>query len=148
MDYLSNGAIYVAALLVLLTIVVFFHELGHFWVARRCGVKVDVFSIGFGSELLGFNDRHGTRWKISAIPLGGYVKMKGQSDTESVAQPEAAAANPEEQTQRQIVRDVLDRVFNGSAAKLVMQALAAGDTSAQELEEIQKLIDTHRKGRR
>ena len=59
-----------------------------------------------------------------------------------------AAANPEEQTQRQIVRDVLDRVFNGSAAKLVMQALAAGDTSAQELEEIQKLIDTHRKGRR
>jgi predicted transcriptional regulator len=59
-----------------------------------------------------------------------------------------AAANPEEQTQRQIVRDVLDRVFNGSAAKLVMQALAAGDASAQELEEIQKLIDTHRKGRR
>jgi predicted transcriptional regulator len=59
-----------------------------------------------------------------------------------------AAAHPEEQTQRQIVRDVLDRVFNGSAAKLVMQALAAGDASAQVLEEIQKLIDTHRKGRR
>ena len=59
-----------------------------------------------------------------------------------------AAANPEEQTQRQIVRDLLERVFEGSAAKLVMQALAASDTSPKELEEIQKLIDTHRKGRR
>jgi predicted transcriptional regulator len=59
-----------------------------------------------------------------------------------------AAASPEEQTQRQIVRDLLDRVFNGSAAKLVVQALAAGDTSPRELEEIQKLIDMHRKGRR
>jgi predicted transcriptional regulator len=59
-----------------------------------------------------------------------------------------AAANPEEQTQRQIVTDLLERVFEGSAAKLVMQALAASDTSPQELEEIQKLIDTHRKGRR
>ena len=59
-----------------------------------------------------------------------------------------AAANPEEQTQRQIVSDLLERVFEGSTAKLVMQALAASDTSATELEEIQKLIDTHRKGRR
>ena len=59
-----------------------------------------------------------------------------------------AAANPEEQTQRQIVSDLLERVFEGSAAKLVMQALAASDTSPKELEEIQKLIDTHRKGRR
>ena len=59
-----------------------------------------------------------------------------------------AAANPEEQTQRQIVTDLLERVFEGSAAKLVMQALAASDTSPKELEEIQKLIDTHRKGRR
>jgi predicted transcriptional regulator len=59
-----------------------------------------------------------------------------------------AAARPEEQTQRQIVRDLVDRVFDGSAAKLVMQALTAGDTSAKELEEIQQLIDTHRKGRR
>ena len=59
-----------------------------------------------------------------------------------------AAANPQEQTQRQIVSDLLERVFEGSAAKLVMQALAASDTSPTELEEIQKLIDTHRKGRR
>ena len=61
--------------LFVLSIVVFFHELGHFLVARWCGVRVLTFSIGFGPELVGFNDRHGTRWKISAIPLGGYVQI-------------------------------------------------------------------------
>jgi regulator of sigma E protease len=69
--------------LFVLTIVVFFHELGHFLVARLCGVRVMVFSVGFGPELLGFNDRHGTRWKISAIPLGGYVKFFGDEDAAS-----------------------------------------------------------------
>jgi regulator of sigma E protease len=62
---------YLVPFLFVLTGVVFCHELGHFWVARRRGVKVLVFSVGFGPELVGFNDRHGTRWKISAIPLGG-----------------------------------------------------------------------------
>jgi regulator of sigma E protease len=69
--------------LFVLTIVVFFHELGHFLVARLSGVRVLVFSVGFGPELLGFNDRHGTRWKISAIPLGGYVKFFGDEDAAS-----------------------------------------------------------------
>lgn len=69
--------------LFVLTIVVFFHELGHFAVARLCGVRVLVFSVGFGPEILGFNDRHGTRWKISAIPLGGYVKFFGDEDAAS-----------------------------------------------------------------
>jgi regulator of sigma E protease len=64
--------------LVLLTVLVFVHEYGHYIVARWCGVRVEVFSIGFGPELLGRNDKHGTRWKLSAIPLGGYVKMFGQ----------------------------------------------------------------------
>jgi regulator of sigma E protease len=64
--------------LVLLTVLVFVHEYGHYIVARWCGVRVEVFSIGFGPELIGRYDRHGTRWKISAIPLGGYVKMFGQ----------------------------------------------------------------------
>ncbi len=76
--------------LFVLTIVVFFHELGHFAIARLFGVRVLVFSIGFGPELLGFNDRHGTRWKISAIPLGGYVKFFGDEDVAS-ATPNAAA---------------------------------------------------------
>jgi regulator of sigma E protease len=69
--------------LFVLTIVVFFHELGHFLVARWCGVRVMVFSVGFGPELIGFNDRRGTRWKISAIPLGGYVKFFGDDDAAS-----------------------------------------------------------------
>ena len=75
---LGHGLIgYIIPFLFVLTIVVFFHELGHFLVARWAGVKVLTFSLGFGPELAGFNDRHGTRWKISAIPLGGYVKFFG-----------------------------------------------------------------------
>lgn len=74
---------YVVPFLFVLTIVVFFHELGHFWVARRAGVKVVAFSVGFGPEIVGFNDRHGTRWKLSAIPLGGYVKFLGDDSAAS-----------------------------------------------------------------
>jgi regulator of sigma E protease len=65
--------------LVALTLLVFIHELGHYMVAKWCNVKVEVFSIGFGPELFGWNDNAGTRWKLSAIPLGGYVKMFGES---------------------------------------------------------------------
>src|ERR1700749_3763332 len=75
---------YVIPFLFVLTIVVFFHELGHFLVARWCGIKVLVFSVGFGPELIGFNDRRGTRWKISAVPLGGYVKFFGDENAASV----------------------------------------------------------------
>jgi regulator of sigma E protease len=64
--------------LLLLTVLVFVHEMGHFLIARWCGVRVEVFSIGFGPELIGFNDRYGTRWRFSAVPLGGYVRMFGQ----------------------------------------------------------------------
>ncbi len=69
--------------LFVLTVVVFFHELGHFWVARRCGVKIDAFSVGFGPEIFGFYDRHGTRWRIAAIPLGGYVRFHGDESAAS-----------------------------------------------------------------
>ena len=69
--------------LVLLTPLVFFHELGHYLVARYFGVKVDVFSIGLGPEIFGWHDRSGTRWKLSWIPLGGYVKMYGDEDVSS-----------------------------------------------------------------
>ena len=78
--------------LFVLTIIVFVHELGHFLVARWCGIKVLVFSVGFGPELIGFNDRHGTRWKISAIPLGGYVKFFGDENVASVPDANAVAA--------------------------------------------------------
>jgi regulator of sigma E protease len=78
-----------------LSVVVFFHELGHFLVARWCGVRVLVFSIGFGPELIGFDDRHGTRWKIAAIPLGGYVKFFGDENAASVPDQAAIAAMSE-----------------------------------------------------
>jgi len=68
---------------VVLTVLVFVHEFGHYFIARRNGVKVEIFSIGFGPELFGWWDRAGTRWKFSTIPLGGYVKMFGDSDASS-----------------------------------------------------------------
>jgi regulator of sigma E protease len=73
----------VLGFLLLITPVVYFHELGHYWVARKAGVVVDVFSIGFGPELFGWTAQTGTRWRISAIPLGGYVKMRGDEDAAS-----------------------------------------------------------------
>lgn len=76
------------------TAVVFAHELGHFLVARWCRIKVDAFSIGFGRELAGFTDRRGTRWRFSAIPLGGYVKFAGDHNAASIPDPEALAAVP------------------------------------------------------
>lgn len=66
-----------------LTIVVFIHELGHYLVGRWCGVGVKAFSIGFGPEVVGWNDRHGTRWKLCAVPLGGYVKFFGDAGAAS-----------------------------------------------------------------
>ncbi|UMY19702.1 RIP metalloprotease RseP [Methylobacterium organophilum] len=77
--------------LIVLTVVVFVHEMGHFLVGRWCGVGVNAFSIGFGPEIAGFNDRRGTRWKLSAIPLGGYVKFVGDANGASVPDAEAVA---------------------------------------------------------
>jgi len=89
--HLLGGGIvgYVFPFIFVLSLVVFFHELGHFLIARWCGVRVVVFSIGFGPEIVGFNDRHGTRWKISAIPLGGFVKFLG--DDNAASTPDNAA---------------------------------------------------------
>ena len=70
---LQNAFTIAAAFIFVLSVVVFFHELGHFLVARWCGVKVKAFSIGFGKEIWGFNDSHGTRWRVAWLPLGGYV---------------------------------------------------------------------------
>lgn len=69
--------------ILVLSVLVFVHEYGHFWVGRRNGVRVSTFSIGFGPELFGWTDAHGTRWKLSAIPLGGYVKFFGDQDVSS-----------------------------------------------------------------
>ncbi len=83
--------------LFVLTIVVFFHELGHFLVARWCGVAVKVFSIGFGPELFGFNDRKGTRWRLALVPLGGYVRFLGDDNEASRTNPQAQASMPPEE---------------------------------------------------
>ena len=82
--------------LIILTVLVFVHEMGHYLVARKNGVKVEVFAIGFGSELFGWTDRLGTRWKICAVPLGGYVKMFGDGDITSSTSLEDANESFEE----------------------------------------------------
>lgn len=83
--------------LIVLTVIVFVHELGHFVVARLCGVKVEVFAIGFGKELFGFTDKTGTRWKICLIPLGGYVKMFGDKNAASMSDEELINSLSEEE---------------------------------------------------
>jgi regulator of sigma E protease len=86
MEILTLIAHNLFSFIVILSIIVFVHEYGHYWVAKKAGVKIDSFSIGFGKEIFGWNDKSGTRWKISLIPLGGYVKMYGD---------EGAASNPD-----------------------------------------------------
>ena len=98
MEFLAVLWDYVLPFLVILTVLVFVHELGHYWVARRCGVRVEVFSVGFGPELLGWTDKADTRWKISAIPLGGYVKMFGEGEMSG----EGEAPRPLTPAERQV----------------------------------------------
>ncbi|HSM19080.1 MAG TPA: site-2 protease family protein, partial [Hyphomicrobiales bacterium] len=92
MEFLSNFSFisdtligYIVPFLFVLTIVVFFHELGHFLVARWCGVTVKTFSVGFGPEITGWTDSKGTRWRLSWIPLGGYVKFLDDEDVTSAS---------------------------------------------------------------
>ena len=87
MDTLFGFLFDLSAFLVVFTAVVFVHEFGHYWVARRCGVKVVVFSIGFGREMFGWTDRAGTRWRLSLVPLGGYVRFFGDADPSSRLSP-------------------------------------------------------------
>ena len=75
---------YLLAFIILISIVVFVHEYGHYYYAKKFGVGVTDFSIGFGKEIIGFNDKHGTRWKLCIIPLGGYVKFYGDSNAASM----------------------------------------------------------------
>lgn len=86
--------------LFVLTVVVFVHEMGHYLVGRWCGIGVKAFSIGFGPELIGFNDRRGTRWKLSAIPLGGYVKFTG--DMNATSTPDASEIDALSEEERKV----------------------------------------------
>ena len=88
--------------LIALSVVVFVHEFGHFYVARRCGVRCEVFSVGFGPELFGYTDRHGTRWKFSVIPLGGYVRMFGEGETMQAVEGGSEADGDAEEQPREL----------------------------------------------
>ncbi|MBM3579530.1 MAG: RIP metalloprotease RseP [Alphaproteobacteria bacterium] len=95
----------------IISLIVFIHEFGHFWVARLCGVQVDEFAIGFGRELFGFTDKKGTRWKICPIPFGGYVKMYG--DKNGASMPDSAALanmSPEERRKSFLGKNVWQRM--------------------------------------
>src|SRR5262245_8734379 len=95
----SGVLVSVLTFLLVLSIVVFVHEFGHFIVARWCGVAVKTFSIGFGREIFGFTDRKGTRWRFAWIPLGGYVKFVDDENAASQPSPEALAQmTPEERS--------------------------------------------------
>jgi regulator of sigma E protease len=96
MEFISDFLTYAVPFLIILTALVFVHEMGHFLIARRNGVRVEIFSIGFGPEIFGWTDRAKTRWKFSLIPLGGYVKMFGDANVASQPSGEKAEMTPEE----------------------------------------------------
>ncbi len=108
MDFLSGfltsaGTLAVGTLLpffAILIVVVFIHELGHYWVGRWCGIGVRAFAVGFGPELFGWTDKHGTRWKLCAIPLGGYVKFVGDVGASSAPNSDELLALPPEDRAR------------------------------------------------
>lgn len=100
----------VVPFLVAVTVLVFFHELGHFLVGRWCGVKVETFSLGFGPELFHVTDRKGTRWRLAALPLGGYVKFYGDANAASVPDSELAQATPEERAGSLFAKSVWQRM--------------------------------------
>ncbi|WP_440697543.1 RIP metalloprotease RseP [Candidatus Pelagibacter sp. HIMB1709] len=116
---------YIVPFLVLILVVVFIHEYGHYYFARKYGVGVTDFSIGFGKELFGWNDKHGTRWKVCAIPLGGYVKFFGDRNVYSQADHEEILEkyNEEERDKLFILKPLYQRVlivFGGPLANFLL----------------------------
>lgn len=91
MEMLANLFHYAWSFALVISVIVFIHEYGHFLAARLCGVKVLTFSIGFGREIIGRTDRHGTRWKLAILPLGGFVKMYGDAGASSTPDTEVLA---------------------------------------------------------
>lgn len=108
---------YIVPFLLVLTLLVFVHEMGHYLVGRWSGIRIVAFSVGFGPELLGFTDKHGTRWKLSAVPLGGYVKFFGDED---------AASSPDYSRLEQLSAEERDRTFLGAKLWKRAATVAAG----------------------
>lgn len=114
------------AFLVTIGVLVFIHEMGHYLVGRWCGVKADKFSIGFGKEIIGWNDKRGTRWKICALPLGGYVQFAGDMDPSSSASEEWLKLPPEARNRTFQSKSLLKRaaiVFAGPAINFLFAIL-------------------------
>lgn len=121
MELFGLNLSWVLPFVVVLTVLVFVHELGHYWVARINNVRVEVFSIGFGPEIWGRTDSRGTRWKISWVPLGGYVKMLGEQnfEDEEEAQPELTEAEQAVSFQAKTLLQRAAIVVAGPAANYV-----------------------------
>jgi regulator of sigma E protease len=111
---------YVLAFLAALVLIIFVHEFGHFIVGRMCGVKVETFSVGFGKELFGFNDRYGTRWKFCAVLLGGYVKFEGDTNIASMPNSAEKAAQSPTSLQAQPVLQRMAVVAAGPFANFIL----------------------------
>ncbi|GHU12656.1 zinc metalloprotease [Alphaproteobacteria bacterium] len=95
---------YLVSFFVIINTIVFVHEFGHYWAARKVGVKITTFSLGMGPEIFGFNDKNGTRWRFSLLPIGGYVMMLGDGDASSTTEDEKTLEGlSEEEKQRSII---------------------------------------------
>src|ERR1700691_3096308 len=124
-DFVGGMGWYILPFLVILSVVVFFHELGHYLVGRWCGVTIDAFSLGFGPELFAWVDKRGTRWRIAAFPLGGYVKFRGDSDVSSA--PDASALARMDSSERRLTlagQPVLNRAAIVAAGPIANFILA------------------------
>ena len=142
---------FIIPFIILLTVVVFVHEYGHYYFAKRCGVGVTDFSIGFGKELFGFNDKSGTRWKFCIIPLGGYVKFFGDRNVFSQAEQKELLKQykKEDQDKLFVTKSLYQRslvVVAGPLANFVLAILifsfiymfAGKDFTPAQIQEVQK----------
>ncbi|TPW31218.1 RIP metalloprotease RseP [Pararhizobium mangrovi] len=117
--------------LLVLTAVVFFHELGHYLVGRWCGIRALAFSVGFGPELIGWTDKRGTRWRLSAVPLGGYVRFLGDENAASAPDTGSIAElSPEERRHSLGGADLWRRAATVAAGPLANFVLAIAVFSA------------------
>ena len=142
---------FIIPFIVLLTVVVFIHEYGHYYFAKHFGVGVTDFSIGFGKEIFGFNDKSGTRWKFCAIPLGGYVKFFGDRNVFSQAEHEELLKqySKEDQNKLFVTKPVYQRSLVVAAGPLAnfflaififmfIYMFAGKDFTPAEIQEVQK----------
>jgi regulator of sigma E protease len=116
----------VLAFLLVIGPLIFVHELGHYLAGRWCGVKADVFSIGFGREIAGYTDSRGTRWKLGWMPMGGYVKFAGDMNPASQPTPEWLALPPEERARTFQAKPVWQRFLIVFAGPLTNFLVAIG----------------------